>query len=138
MQKSSNNFFKYFLLSLSILFCFSDFEILPAVQSGNLDILRLLLEARADKNLVINIGSDGSKFTVLGVAASSGHLNIIVYYKDVLQFSDINPKNNNGQTPLYYAVLRGHLNVTEYYIKNGYKASSKVSPLYILWTMEKL
>ena len=117
--------------------CFADFEILPAVQSGNLDILKLFLESIKDKNPVISIINGGDEGSVLIVAAFFGHLNIIVYYKDVLQFSDINPKNNNGQTPLYYAVSRGHLNVTEYYIKNGYKASSKVSPLYILWTMEQ-
>ena len=137
-QKRCDYFPKYlykFCFNISIFF--SDDEILSAVESGQLNILKLFLEARADKNLVIDIGSDVSKFTVLEVAASLGHLNIIVYYKDVLQFSDINPKNNNGQTPLYYAILQGHLNVAEYYIKNGYKASSKVSPLYILWTIEQ-
>ena len=118
--------------------CFADFEILPAVQSGNLDILKLFVEAREDKNPVIDIRSDGDEGSVLHVAAAFGHLNIIVYYKDVLQFSDINPKNNNGQTPLSYAVLGGQLNVTEYYIKNGYKASSTVSILYILKTIEQL
>ena len=97
-----------------------------------MDILKLFLEAREDKNPVIDIRSDGSKLTVLEVAAFFGQLNITVYYKDVLQFSDINPKNNNGQTPLSYAILQGQLNVTEYYIKNGYKDSSKVSTLYIL------
>ena len=137
-QKRCDYFPKYlykFCFNISIFF--SDDEILSAVESGQLNILKLFLEARADKNLVIDIGSDVSKFTVLEVAASLGHLNIIVYYKDVLQFSDINPKNNNGQTPLYYAILQGHLNVAEYYIKNGYKASSKVSPLYILWTIKQ-
>ena len=110
-------------------FCFADLEILAAVKSGNLDFLKLFLEAREDKNPVISIIDGGDEGSVLLVAAALGHLNIIVYYKDVLQFSDINPKNNNGQTPLYYAILQGHLNVAEYYIKNGYKASSKVSPL---------
>ena len=65
--------------------------------------------------------------SVLVIAAALGHLNIIVYYKDVLQFSNINPKNNNGITPLYWASFYGNLDVAEYYIKNGYKASSKVS-----------
>ena len=118
------------------MFCFADFEILAAVKSGSLEILKLFLEAREDKNPVISIINGGDEGSVLIVAAAFGHLNIIVYYKDVLQFSDINPKNNNGQTPLYYAVLRGQLNVTEYYIKNGYKASSTVSILYILKTIE--
>ena len=96
-----------------------------------MDILKLFLEAREDKNPVISI-IDGDEGSVLLLAASLGHLNIIVYYKDVLQFSDINPKNNIGKTPLSYASLQGHLHVAEFYIKNGYTASGKVSTLYIV------
>jgi ankyrin repeat protein len=96
-----------------------------------LDILKLFLEAREDKNPVISI-IDGDEGSVLLVAAAFGHLNIIVYYKDVLQFSNINPKNNIGKTPLSVASFEGHLHVAEYYIKNGYKASGKVSTLYIV------
>ena len=109
----------------------SDNEILPAVESGNLDILKLFLEAREDKNPVISIINGGDEGSVLIVAAAFGHLNIIVYYKDVLQFSNINPENNNGKTPLSVASFEGHLHVAEYYIKNGYKASGKASTLYI-------
>ena len=109
------------------MFCFSDFKILAAVQTDQLDKLKLLLEARADKNPVISINPIGGEVSVLHFAATWGHLNIIVYYKDVLQFSNINPKNNNGITPLYLASFNGHFDVAEYYIKNGYKASSKVS-----------
>ena len=112
--------------------CFADFEILPAVQSGNLDILKLFLESIKDKNPVISIINGGDEGSVLIVAAFFGHLNIIVYYKDVLQFSNINPKNNNGKTPLSEATLEGHLHVAEYYMENGYKASGNVSTLYIV------
>ena len=109
------------------MFCFfPDVEILKAVQSGNLDILKLLLEAREDKNPVISIKPDGEEGSVLITAAAFGHLNIIVYYKDILQFTDINPKSNYGFTPLFYASLQGHLDVVDYYEKNGYKASSKI------------
>ena len=115
-----------------MLFCFADFEILAAVKSGSLEILKLFLEAREDKNPVISIINGGDEGSVLIVAAAFGHLNIIVYYKDVLQFSNINPKNNIGKTPLSVASFEGHLHVAEYYIKNGYKASGKVSTLYIV------
>ena len=111
------------------MFGFSDFEILAAVESGNLDILTLFLKARADKNPVISITPDGDERSVLLIAAAFGHLNIIVYYKDVLKFIDINPKNNIGKTPLSVASFEGHLHVAEYYIENGYKASSKVFTL---------
>ena len=96
-----------------------------------MDILKLFLEAREDKNPVISI-IDGDEGSVLLIAAFFGHLNIIVYYKDVLQFSNINPENRIGKTPLFEASLQGHLHVSEYYIENGYKASGKVSTLYIV------
>ena len=110
-------------------------------------ILKLFLEAREDTKPVIHVNpadihSNPSGLlslakifgdeSVLVIAAALGHLNIIVYYKDVLQFSNINPKNNNGITPLYWASFNGHLHVAEYYIENGYKASGKVSTLYIV------
>ena len=95
-----------------------------------MDILKLFLEAREDKNPVISI-IDGDERSVLLIAAAFGHLNIIVYYKDVLQFSNINLENNIGKTPLSVASFEGHFNVAEYYIKNGYKASSKVLTVYI-------
>ena len=109
----------------------SDNEIRAAVDSGNLDILKLFLKAREDKNPVIFI-IDGDERSVLYLAAEFGHLNIIVYYKDVLQFSNINPENNNGKTPLGYASVERHLHVAEYYMENGYKASGNVSTLYIV------
>ena len=110
------------------MFCFSDFDIFGAVGSDQLEILKLFLKTRVDKNPVIRIDPDnGDEGSVLHFAAFWGHLNIIVYYKDVLQFSNINPKSNNGITPLYLASLYSHFDIAEYYIKNGYKASSKVS-----------
>ena len=123
--------FKYFSFQYLKFVFLSDDEILPAVESGNLDILKLFLEAREDKNPVISI-IDGDEKSVLLIAAAFGHLNIIVYYKDVLKFIDINPENNNGKTPLGYASVERHLHVAEYYMENGYKASGNVSTLYIV------
>ena len=78
-----------------------------------------------NKNPVIVVTTRGSESTVLDIAAYYNHLEIIVWYKDVLGFSDINPKNNKGNTPLYWATQEGHLDVVKYYIINGYHASSK-------------
>ena len=119
---------------------FSDFEILSAVTSDHLEILKLFLKARGDKKLLyygnnngynekdknlVLVNPDGSKWSILHVAAYYGHLNITIYYKDVLNFADINPKDNNGQTPLSWASYFGHLEIAKYYIKNGYKASGE-------------
>ena len=131
-------------LAYSLFFIFSDFEIQSAVTSNHLEILKLFLKARGDKtrlyygntygyggynkedeNPVIVVYPDGSKFSILHVAAYYGSLNITTYYKDVLGFSDINPKDNNGNTPLSWASYFGHLEIAKYYINNGYKASGE-------------
>ena len=80
-----------------------------------------------DQNPVIYENEYGIKYTVLHLAAVYGHLKIIIWYKDILSFSDINPKDNKGNTPLFWATREDHLDVVEYYIINGYHASSKVS-----------
>ena len=131
-------------LAYSFIFIFSDFEILSAVTANHLEILKLFLKARGDKtrlyygntygygsynkedeNPVILVSPDGSKLSILHVAAYYGSLNITTYYKDVLGFSDINPKDNNGHTPLSWASYLGRLEIGKYYIKNGYKASGE-------------
>ena len=103
------------------MFGFLDFYILVAVESDQLEILKLLLEGRKDKNPV----NKTNKLTVLHVAAGEGHLDIIKGYKDILGIENLNPSTDNGNTPLSWASQRGHLDVAKYYIKNGYKASSK-------------
>ena len=102
-------------------------EINSLVVKGDLETLKILINNRSDQNPVIYESSDGTKSTILDQAAYWGHLNIIIWYKDVLGFSDINPKDNKGNTPLYWATNQGHLDVVKYYIKTGYHASSKVS-----------
>ena len=88
--------------------------------------LKILLENRKDKNPVTYINTNGAGITVLHGAAYEGHVNIIRWYKDVLGFSDINPKDNKGDTPLLLATQQGNLDVVKYYIENGYQASSKI------------
>ena len=91
--------------------------------------LKILLQNQSDKNPVILEPEGGSKLTVLHFAARDGRLNIIKGYKDILGIENLNPIDDNGFTPLYWASLKGHLDVAKYYIKNGYKASSKISTL---------
>ena len=80
-----------------------------------------------NKNPVIEVLTSGAELTVLDIAAYYNHLEIIIWYKDVLGFSDINPKDKKGYTPLYWATRQGHLDVVKYYIINDYHASSEVS-----------
>ena len=83
-----------------------------------------------NKNPVIEVLTSGAEYTVLDIAAYFNHLEIIIWYKDVLGFSDINPKDNKGNTPLFWATQEGHLDVVKYYNKNGYHASSKIFSKY--------
>ena len=97
---------------------FPDIEILVTVQSGNLDILKLFLGARADKNPVIDIRSNGVFASVLHVAAEYGYLHITKWYKEVLKFPDINPRDKSGRfTPTIMASENGKINVVKYYIE---------------------
>ena len=107
-------------------------EIFNSVQKGDLEKLKDLLKTKLEKNPVIYEFGSGAKSTVLDIAASFGHLNITIWYKDVLGFSDINPKDSKGITPLSLAVVEGHLDVVKYYIQNGYHASSKIFSKYSL------
>ena len=91
---------------------------LSAVESGHLDILKLFLEARADKNPVIDIRSDGASYSCLHIAAEYGQLNITKWYKEELKFPDINPRDKSGRfTPTMLASETGKINVIKYYIE---------------------
>ena len=98
---------------------------LNIIQKGDLETLKELLKTKEDKNPVI-FSYNAGEFTVLHIAAYFGHLNITIWYKDVLGFSDINPKDNKGNTPLSQAIGQRQIDVVKFYIKNGYKASSKI------------
>ena len=97
--------------------------------------MKVLINTRRDQNPeVYEYGERGdlAKSTVLHEAAYYGHLNIIIWYKDVLGFSDINPEDSKSHTPLFWASKQGQIEVAKYYIKNGYKyhASSKFLKLH--------
>ena len=80
-----------------------------------MNILKLFLEARADKNPVID---PGGFFSVLHVAAQYGQLNITKWYKEVLKFPDINPRDKSGRfTPTTMASENGKISLIKYYIE---------------------
>ena len=100
------------------------------MRQNDFEKLKVLLQNQSDKNPVIFEDEDGSKLTVLHVAAGGDLLDIIKGYKDILGIENLNPIDDNDNTPLSEASYEGHLDVAEYYIENGYKASSKVPTLY--------
>ena len=101
--------------------------IYSSVKKGDLETLKVFITTRtSDQNPIVFEWGSGAKSTVLDIAAYYNHLKIIVWYKDVLGFSDINPKDNKGNTPLSQAIGQRQIDVVKFYIKNGYKASSKI------------
>ena len=106
---------------LNICYFIAEKEIKTAVKEGNLDILKILLNNRQDKNPVVWVGSStGSEYTVLHYAAYRGKLGIIKWYKDALNFSNINPEDNNGNTPFSWAIRKGKQDVVDYFFELGY------------------
>merc|ERR1719367_187457 len=115
-------------------------EITPlhdAALGGHLDVLQFLLQFNEQDTNPAE--SDGK--TCLHLAAQNGHLNIIKYYKEELNYENINPRrvskdefngwtslqvvmyifegeknpqNTNGVTPLHLAAENGHLEIVEF------------------------
>ena len=109
-------YFSSCLFNWILNFYFADDEINRAVENGNLDILKVLLAKRENKNPVIfTEKSLGNDFTVLHRAAFYGHENIFRWYQEKLNYPDINPLNSNGwYTPMLQAAELGKLNVVKY------------------------
>ena len=95
------------------------------MKNGDLETLKTLLDKKTEKNPVVYQYDDGANPTVLHEAAYYGQLEIIMFYNDNLTFSNLNPVDNKGNTPLKWAVDQGEIKVLEYYLNNGYSASSK-------------
>ena len=87
------------------------------------------MKTREDKNPVVYVSNGGSRYTVLHNAAYEGQLGIIRWYREALNFSNINPKDSEGVTPLSLAMERGKQDVVDYFINLGYgqSASSKTT-----------
>ena len=119
----------YVILKENPSFVTDEEAIYSSVKKGDLETLKVLITTRTgDQNPIVFEWGSGAKSTVLDMAAYYNHLKIIVWYKEVLGFNDINPKDNQGNTPLYWAIKQEQLEVAKYYIKNDYMyhASRKI------------
>ena len=84
-----------------------------------MEILKGYLAKRENKNPVIYTNKAlGINLTVLHRAAWYDHVNIVKWYREELDYPDINPLTSNGlYTPLSLAAELGRLNVVKYYIE---------------------
>ena len=83
-----------------------------AVDTGHLDVVKLLLERNADVDSRILTDS-----TPLRVAAYDGRLDIVSYL--VEHGADVNARQSYGNTPLMVTCLNGHVNVATYLVEHG-------------------
>eukprot|EP00931_Biecheleriopsis_adriatica_P120003 TRINITY_DN95154_c0_g1_i1.p1 TRINITY_DN95154_c0_g1~~TRINITY_DN95154_c0_g1_i1.p1 ORF type:complete len:601 (+),score=82.64 TRINITY_DN95154_c0_g1_i1:46-1848(+) len=81
----------------------------PAAQQNQVEIARLLINARAD----LNAGNP----TPLFVAAYHGHLEVVRLLIDC--GADKDAANSDGKTPLWVAALQGHAGVARFLLEAG-------------------
>ena len=93
------------LLQRSFFIVLDNDEIYNSVQQNDFAKLKILLQKQSDKNPVILEPGGGSKFAI------SHQLDIIKGYKDILCIENLNPIDDNGNTPLHWASKHGHLDV---------------------------
>ena len=98
----------------------SEVKVSLAVYNGDLKELKTLLNDKKEKNPVL-VEEDGS--TVIHLAAILGCLEILKWYKEELNYSNINPMDNKGNTPLSQAIKLENLDVMELYMHYGYNAT---------------
>ena len=83
-----------------------------AAERGHLEVVRLLLEARADKNAARQDGT-----TALMAAAVNGHLEVVRLLLEA--GADKNAASQDGTTALMAATARGHLEVVRLLLEAG-------------------
>ena len=88
-----------------------------ASQNGYLDVVKYLIEKRAEQDRVDAIA--------LRRASSGGHLPIVKYL--IEKGANVNEKANDGDTALMGASKNGHLEVVKYLIEQGARVNEKDS-----------
>jgi ankyrin repeat protein len=82
------------------------------------EIVRLLIDARADVNYVDEYGT-----TPLVTASKNGYIEVVKLL--IGGKANVNIKGGEGKTPLIYAAIEGHLDVVKMLIANGADLSIK-------------
>jgi ankyrin repeat protein len=88
-----------------------------ATKEGNLEVLKVLINAHAD----LNAKQGGNKWTALHVAAFRGEIDCL---KELIKVgADLNAKNNVGETPLHLS--KHNINCMMALIKAGADVTAK-------------
>jgi Fem-1 family protein b len=98
-----------------------------ASYTGHLDIARYLIAHNADMRLV----RDGN-YTNLMLSVYREHTHMVKYFLDELK-CDPNEFDQDGRTPLHYAIEGGSLDVVQVLLEHGAKNQSENAVNPILW-----
>jgi len=95
--------------------------LINAATYGNLDSLKILLEAGADVNLRNNEGETAIGTVAYSSESTDGEMIDLLISKG----ANINTKNNYGETSLFYAVAYGYKDLVETLLSRGASVSVK-------------
>ncbi|XP_026451392.1 protein TANC1-like [Papaver somniferum] len=104
------------------------FELFPAAYTGKLNrFKRLALDHAKGEGIAVEKSIakavDECGQGSLHIAAEGGSLNVCKYLLETLKL-DVNSKDKSGITPLYTAILNGHLDTFRYLFENGVNADA--------------
>ena len=98
-----------------------NYRLLKAIEKGNLELVKELLEQGAEIN-----ARDKYGWTALHFASLYGHLEIVKELHEA--GAEIEAKtNNNGMTALHYASRNGHLEIVKYLVEKGADIEAKTN-----------
>ena len=100
-------------------------ELIEAIQNGNLEIVKLLIEKGADINdtFEVKIGYNTYYMTPLIYSSYLGNLSLVKYL--VENGANVNAKGKYGDMALGTALEKGHLEIVKYLIEHGADINAK-------------
>lgn len=109
-----------------------NYPLIKAIKKNNIDIVILLVKYAKQHHISLDIiDKDGNTPLILSYRLNNDE--IFRYLAKYIQFIDINKRDSNGNSLLYYAILKQDFDTIEYLVNNGanvnYKNNAGISPL---------
>lgn len=94
-----------------------------AAEEGHIGVVRLLLQHDANVSIAAFDSDTSLSDTALSLASQASHTEIVNMLLD--RGANVNRIDNNGYTPLYWAVYEGDLEMVKILLSHGAKAGTK-------------
>lgn len=112
----SHNLFAMILLLICVpispLSANNNFDLKKAARTGNLELVKLLVDMGTD----VNAKGYGAA-TALHYASVNGHIDVVQFL--IKQGADVNSADDKGGTALIYSVWKRHIKIVRILIKSG-------------------